>query len=399
MTSLKLCAWVAASLFVFTLAACSGGGGSGSSGTGTLALYLTDEEAPQYCQVYVTIDQVCIHVTGNGNGQGGWDCLEVTLDMPIDLKTLVNGVLEELAIIQPLDPGVYTQMRLIITDDPDDVNDNYIVLCGEAVPRELKISSGVQTGIKLVHPFEIQPGIVTELILDFQVEKSIVMAGSSGQYILKPTIKVLGTHAVVKGRVTDEDTGDGLGNAHVSAQTYDGDADYAKDEVVVHAITTTDDNGYYAMHVPPGEYCVVAYKPDPHEIDYGDAYGPGCETLSTEMNAVHTLPNFTLPSIATGNMIVDIQQTGGVTSAEMPTVSLRQQGSEVGCAACTYIEVSSVTSQATPVPYTYAAGLPGGVTYQVVPFTDCDTDNGSVSDDVTASADTTLPSFEFSPCP
>jgi hypothetical protein len=392
MKSLKLCAWVAAFLFVFTLAACSGGGGSSSSGTGTLSLYLTDEEAPQYCQVYVTIDRVCVHVAGNGNAQGGWECLQMTLGMPIDLKTLVNGVLKELAI-GPLPPGFYTQMRLIIKDDPDYVGDNYIVLCGEAVPNELKIPSGVQTGIKLVHPFEIQTGDVTELILDFQVEKSIVMAGSSGQYILKPTIKVLGTHAVVKGRVvTAEDTNVGLEDAQVSAQTYDGDADYAKDVVVVHAITTTDEDGYYAMHVPPGEYCIVAYKPDPHEIDYGDAYGPGCQTLSTGMNEVHTLEDFELPSIPTGNMIVDIQQTDD----EMPTVSFRQQWSDVGCAACEYIEVSSVTSQATPVPYTYAAGLPEGVTYQVVSFTDCDTDNASVSDDVMASTDTTLPSFTFS---
>jgi hypothetical protein len=155
------------------------------------------------------------------------------------------------------------------------------------------------------------------------------------------------------------------------------------------------------MHLPPGDYCIVAYKPD--GTDYGYAYGPGCQTLDVEMDEVHSI-NFALASIPTGNVIVDVQETGG----EMPTVSFRQLGSEVGCAGCLYIEVSSVTSRADPVPYTYAIGLPGGedpesVTYWVVPFTDCGdmVKEETVEAYVTAYTDTTPTGdpFEFSPCP
>jgi len=54
----------------------------------------------------------------------------------------------------------------------------------------LEIPSVYQTGIKLIHPFEIIEGETTELTIDFDAEKSIVKTGN-GRYILKPTIKVI----------------------------------------------------------------------------------------------------------------------------------------------------------------------------------------------------------------
>ncbi|UCD87716.1 MAG: DUF4382 domain-containing protein [Desulfobacterales bacterium] len=210
-------------------------------------------------------------------------------------------------------------MRLIIADED---GENYLVVCDKCKPKEdchnhdLIIPSGFQMGVKLVHPFTIQPGDTTELILDFEVAKSIVEADD--KYLLKPTIKVMGTHAVVQRTVKDE-FGNPLDGATVSAQTFT-DADH----VVVHSTTSTT-NGSYAMHLPPGPYCIVAYKGN--DCDYTDVYGPSCQTIVAESDTVHTVDFTSLsshlvltPAISTGKL------TGHVTSAEVVTLSFRQSG-------------------------------------------------------------------------
>ncbi|MDL1978816.1 MAG: DUF4382 domain-containing protein, partial [Deltaproteobacteria bacterium] len=57
------------------------------------------------------------------------------------------------------------------------------------------------SGIKILHGFDINKGQTTELILDFDASRSIVKAGSSGKWLLKPTIKVLDTeeYSVISG--------------------------------------------------------------------------------------------------------------------------------------------------------------------------------------------------------
>lgn len=396
MNLLKLCAWMATLFFVFAFAACGGGGSGGSSGsetgTGTLLLSLTDEKANEcYRHVYVTIEEVWIHEGGDGDGEGAWIGLwEPTTPMPIDLMTLVNGVLEQLAIID-LSPGIYTQIRLMVGEtNPDPEGHpyaNYIVHCSDDEPHELKIPSGVRTGIKLVHPFEIRTEDQTELILDFQVAKSIVMA--SKKHLLKPTIKVIGTHAVVKGAVTDDAISPNtLADVSVTAQTYDDGVSDVKDQVVVHSITFTDSEGNYAMHLPPGNYCIVAYKPDRN--DYGDAYGPDCRQISVQADTVYSGEDFVLGPVPTGNIIGNVQ-TGGEKTFSL---SFRQDG---WCPECLQIEIGSLSVTVDTEPYSsdYAMGLPGGE-YDIVAFTD--TDNAQVHEDVTVtpSHDTAGIDFDFS---
>ncbi len=81
-----------------------------------------------------------------------------------------------------LTPGKYTQIRLIIGDG------SYVI--DQGVKHDLEIPSGSQTGLKLTHQFTIEPGKLYELILDFNVDKSIVITGN-GRYKLKPTIRVM----------------------------------------------------------------------------------------------------------------------------------------------------------------------------------------------------------------
>jgi hypothetical protein len=382
------------------LAGCDGGGSSSSStgGTGTLSLLLTDAPTENLDAVYVTIDKVQVHVVEGETGY--WDdAVDLVPDKTYNLLDYVDGETAELGTCF-LPAGFYTQMRLIIGLEPEPEEDalnkygfpheyaNYVLIEGSEIQEELKVPSGVQTGIKLVHPFEIVEGLTVSLILDFDAQKSVHMADESGKYILKPTIKVIDTkdNATITGLVRD-DSGDPLEGVRVTAQTDDGGS-----LVVASGTETAAGTGSYTMYVEPGTYCVVAYKPPDPE---GTAYGPGCEStglLLSEYNAIFS-HDFVFPQVQAVNITKVIQTDGDDATV---TLSFRQMGSDVGCAACTYIEVWSDTVVAGPAPYTYTVGLPVG-TYDVVSFTDCEE---TVETSVSVYTDTTLGTYEFSsPCP
>ena len=69
---------------------------------------------------------------------------------------------------------------------------NSVVLSGTTTELPLFTPSGVQTGIKLIHEFDVAPGQHVDLVLDFDALKSVVTRGN-GTYALKPVIKVIPT--------------------------------------------------------------------------------------------------------------------------------------------------------------------------------------------------------------
>ena len=89
--------------------------------------------------------------------------------------------------------------------------------------HELKVPSGYQTGIKIVKGFSIAVSQTTELLLDFDAAKSVVQAGKSGKWLLKPTIKVLESMENLVSGVIDDGVNP-IAGAMVSAQFYDPDA-------------------------------------------------------------------------------------------------------------------------------------------------------------------------------
>jgi hypothetical protein len=399
--------WVAASLLVLMLAGCEGGGGSTTAlgpegigedsggGTGTLSLMLTDAPTDDLKAVYVTIEEVQVHMEDGENG--GWE----TVVSPSPKKTfnlleLVDGVMEQLGV-GALEPGTYTQMRLIIgltADDGENILDkkhpskfdgNYVIDKDDNYV-DLEVPSGVQTGVKLVHPFEIKVDLTTELILDFDAAKSVHKAGNSGKYILKPTIKVIGTYAVLSGIVSDE-SGIGIEDVRVTAQTYDtGVAE--KDGVIFHASDNTESSGSYSMPLPPGDYCIVAAPPyyeAVNEDDFDYAYGWDCWVFNADVDqwASH---DFELPVELTGNLVAEISTT------ENPvTFSIRASG--CNAEICEWIEIWPATVDASPGDYTRTFGLPPG-SYHVVACTDSFVDAANA--EVTSSTVTSVP-FALTP--
>lgn len=253
-------------------AGCGGGGGgeSGGGSTGTLSLSLTDAASEDYKAVYVTIEQVQVHKPGAGEEDTNWILVSnVGNNKTYNLLDLVNGVREELGITE-LAAGHYTQMRLILARKPDNginvlsqphLHANYVITLTDEI-HELKVPSGLQTGIKIVQGFDIEDGKATELILDFIISKSVVKAGNSGNWLLKPTIKILEleNHFIVRGTVSD-DKGF-IEGALVSAQQQD-----ANGNPEVFASTVTANDGSFALFVNPNPI-----EPGPEVDQFSNRY-------------------------------------------------------------------------------------------------------------------------------
>src|SRR5512136_69400 len=86
--------------------------GCGVSGTdtGRLSMSLTDKPTHDYKEVWVTIQDIYVHM--EGEAEDSWTKV-LTVNKTLNLLTLANGVRYELGMVD-LAPGHYTQMRLMI---------------------------------------------------------------------------------------------------------------------------------------------------------------------------------------------------------------------------------------------------------------------------------------------
>ena len=371
MKSLKLVFWLFIALSFVMMSACSGGGGSGSAGTGTLALSLTDNSTEEYRAVYITIKNVEVHLGGNENSPNSWQTVDLPIDpdtglpkerLTVNLLELVNGVREDLGIAE-LETGHYTQMRLIIDSEPDDTINilsqnhpyaNYVI--DQSNPpnvHELKIPSGFQTGVKIVGGFDINTDQTTELILDFDACRSVVQAGNSGKWLLKPTIKIasLEDFSIINGTVTD-DSDARIEGALVSAQIINGGLTVGKDddELIIQAATITDSNGEYKLFVTPGTYNLVIYA---------EAKVPDFRKVSTTTGEVlegQTAENFTLTDSPTRTVSGSVSIMGA-DDEQYATLSFRQEAVCTNCDPYEKIEIKAIN---VVNGSKYGTGLPVG---------------------------------------
>jgi hypothetical protein len=188
----KSLVWLTASLLAALIAGCGGSSyGSGGAATGTLGVSLTDAPACGFDHVYVTVNKVRVHQSSSATDtDAGWSDITLNPAQKIDLLSLNNGALDNLGQTY-LPAGHYTQLRMVL--DPNtslNPNANSVVPTG-GVEKPLVTPSAVQSGIKLINEFDVASGQRVDLMLDFNACKSIVKAGNSNQYLLKPVIRVI----------------------------------------------------------------------------------------------------------------------------------------------------------------------------------------------------------------
>lgn len=337
--------------------------------TGRLSLSLTDAATDRYNAVYVTIREVAVHA--EGDMEDAWTVVS-SPNKTVNLLDLVNGVREQLALAD-LSAGRYTQLRLMIGETADSgVNirsqahpfANYVIDDRDEY-HELKIPSGLQTGVKIVQGFEINENRTTELILDFDASRSVVSAGRSGKYLLKPTIQVLGTElaAIVSGSVTTPDADlnpVAVAGALVSAQVYDASAADPKDRVVVRTATLSDDAGAYKLFIGAGDYVFVAGRLG--EIE--PVYAPVALPLSVAADSTPT-QDFSIEDVAEaglGTLEGAVAIASPATDAYV-TISVRAAVTLTTGDAVVEVWTANVQDGGT-----YSIKLPAG-TYSVVAWT------------------------------
>ncbi len=364
-------------LFILTLSllSCSNGGtngaNTGGSSTGTLALSLVDNPSP-YKAIYVTINEVRVH-----HDVDGWKTLsnlDLNLPQTINLLELVNGTMAYLGSTE-LAAGHYSQMRLILEDNDQEPQTAALNILDHSHPYfnylidpkdkeiPLKVPSGGNTGIKLVNGFDIKAERATELVLDFDALKSVVQAGKSGKWLLKPTIKVVETVTnSVAGKVIDAMESQGLEGAMVSAQKNDGTTDFSGevDQVSVEAGTESDAEGDYFIYLP-----LLAPTEDPYRIVAVKAgYETACQQLPSNETKAYTA-DFVLTALTeeeTGTLLLSV--TGLADENESALFSIRQIYSDCGVIEVGSRSVANSTDEANLI-YSTAITLPAGI-YEIV---------------------------------
>jgi Domain of unknown function (DUF4382) len=146
--------------------------------SGSIKMYLVDSPSSMD-SVIICVTRVEVHKSGS-DSTSGWFVINDSTRY-FDLLQLTNGASAVLGDTS-LSPGQYTQIRLMIGTG------SYVI--DQGVKHDLEIPSGSQSGLKLNHQFTIESGKLYELLLDFNVDKSIVITGN-GTYKLKPTIRVM----------------------------------------------------------------------------------------------------------------------------------------------------------------------------------------------------------------
>lgn len=174
------------------LVACSGGG-SGSTGAGgsaTATFAVSDAPACGGQFTSAVVDVLGVSVTGGPDGATH----TLSLSAPgqsIDLLQQVNGTVADLGQLD-LPAGTYSQIRLLLAANPSGNSGtpvNYVTQPNDATHYPLTTPSAQQSGIKVNGSFDIGAGQSPEIVLDFNACRSIVTAGKSGKFLLKPVIR------------------------------------------------------------------------------------------------------------------------------------------------------------------------------------------------------------------
>ena len=182
-------------------------GDSQNLSKGTLKIYLTDaleknDANDAYENIFISISHIEAHFVetdekqqdiedaGGESKKGNWQVIaEWDGGYEVDLIEL-EGKSILLASSEQLPSRKYTQLRVFL--------ESQAIIVVDGKEHELDIPSVVQTGIKLIHPFEIIPGQITELTLDFDAQKSIIKTGN-GEYKLKPVIGIISSYSQDEG--------------------------------------------------------------------------------------------------------------------------------------------------------------------------------------------------------
>jgi len=258
---------------VALLSACGDSSTQGGD-SGSVTINVTDAPIDNADAVVVSFSSVTLKSPGN-------DDLFIEFEpKTIDLLALQGTASQALIENESIPAGKYTQIRLGVNAEFDDVMDSYISIDG--TKYELNVPSGSNNGLKLNKPFTVAEG-TTDLsvaaeesiyTIDFDLRKSIVDNNNPAGYMLKPVLRMVQNTETgsISGTVdpnlltgTNCSDNDPLtGNAvyvFAGADVVPDDFDENESEPLTSALVKFDiDSGIYSYEVgflPTGSYTVA----------------------------------------------------------------------------------------------------------------------------------------------
>ncbi len=169
----------------------AGCGTNDSGTTGTLKVAITDKMSADCASVVVTVKEIRAVPAGRENSPDDSSGLPVIVRFatPQVIDVMKLQFKAELLGEAVIPAGSYTQLRLILADNPNgnQAPVNYLTLkTATTVKLPLTTPSAQQSGLKILGPFTVMPNQVTAMMIDFDPNTAIVVRGN-GDYNLKPT--------------------------------------------------------------------------------------------------------------------------------------------------------------------------------------------------------------------
>jgi len=171
--------------------------------TGRLVLMLTDRPIAgmEVVKFLVTISGITVHKAGAGETapkaegveateadqaeEKGEDWINIPLDKEIDLielRTDSGESIKKLLGETMLEPGRYTQIRLSVVKASITVKEG-------STEKSFDLEILGKNRLKIVREFQVLENGETEIVLDFDAERSVIRTGKD-EYKLRPTIKL-----------------------------------------------------------------------------------------------------------------------------------------------------------------------------------------------------------------
>lgn len=308
MNKLKLLKLIFPLFFLAFLFSCDANKTSDMSATApTISIRLVDAPG-DYEAVNVEIVDVMIKMDNDNTDDNGWISLEAKNET-VNLLDFTGGFSKVLVERFAIPTGTLSQMRLVLG------NGNTIVIKNqnnENEAFELKTPSAQQSGLKLKVNTLIEEGFTYDFVLDFDVAKSIVRAGNSGNIILKPVlyVKAEASSGLIKGMVNPTDV-----PSMASVLVDDKGTPDPADDFIISAFT--DNMGAFALWgVPAGTYEVVVTP-----LDEASDYASGSATEIIVNNG-----QITIISTPVELQLKPGSISGDVTNNIVVTVTLKVKG-------------------------------------------------------------------------
>jgi len=243
----------------------------GLSSKSSISLRLTD--APIDDLLRVVIEFTGVELKQNGNG---WIRFDLATPLSVDLLQLQGAITADLLSNVPVSDGNYRELRLFTSNS---ATANFVEESTGGI-QPLQIPGGSGAGLTILENFTITEGLTSNLIVDFDLRRSILSPGNSGNYQFSPVMRLIEASSAgnVSGMVDPAMLTTGCSDQLVD--TYNAVYVYSGHNI------TPDDIDQQANNVEPVATTTVSYDASLDKYVYTVAFLPaGDYTLAVTCNA------------------------------------------------------------------------------------------------------------------